>query len=299
MRYLLLACLLELPLQGAASLPFATRFVGQGKFEQVMARAEAQGWGKLPLGPRTEAFGLALCGTPYVGHTLEIDDKIEAVSVNFNGLDCWTFFETSLALARLMEEPSAKRTPERLLHYLELDRYRGGTCTGEYLSRLHYLVDWRYDNEKRGLVRDVTRDLGGAVRHYNVCREMSVGWKGYRYLRATPSLLPLMMQEEARITELPCWHIPKSKVAAIESKIEPGDILCITSKDKGEFCSHVGLARRDKNGVLRFMHASSQKAKRKVLVDDRLSDYLYSISGHAGVMVVRPLAVADPLPAAR
>jgi hypothetical protein len=274
-----------------AELPFSSRFVGQAKFQQLMDRAEKEGWNQLPLGRRTEAFGLALCGTAYAGHTLEIDDRIETVSANFNGLDCWTFFETSLAMARLMEEPVEKRTPEHYLRYLEMDRYHMGTCTGAYLSRLHYLVDWRQDNEKRGLVRDVTRGLPGAERHYNICREMSLGWKGYRYLRSTPALLPLMTGEEKRITQLPCWHIPKNRVATIESKIEPGDVLCITTRYKGAFCSHVGLARRDKNGVLRFMHASSQKEKRKVLVDARLSDYLYSVSGHAGVMIVRPLPV--------
>jgi hypothetical protein len=59
--------------------------------------------------------------------------------VNYLGLDCWTFFEISLGMSRMMAESPENWTPERLLHYIELDRYRGGTCTGEYLSRLHYL----------------------------------------------------------------------------------------------------------------------------------------------------------------
>ncbi len=33
-------------------------------------------------------------------------------------------------------------------------------CTGEYLSRLHYLEDWLADNDRRGLVKDLTRELG-------------------------------------------------------------------------------------------------------------------------------------------
>jgi hypothetical protein len=45
-----------------------------------------------------------------------------------------------------------------------MDRYRGGECTGDYLSRLHYLEDWLYDNNRRGLVEDLTRDLGWTQR---------------------------------------------------------------------------------------------------------------------------------------
>ena len=70
-------------------------------------------------------------------------------------------FETALAFARMMDDLEADWTPQRLLHYIEIDRYRDGTCTGAYLSRLHYLEDWLYDNNRRGLVADLTRSLGG------------------------------------------------------------------------------------------------------------------------------------------
>ena len=81
--------------------------------------------------------------------------------MNFTGLDCWTFYETALAFARMLDEPVENWTPETLLRYVELDRYRGGQCTGEYLSRLHYLEDWLADNDRRGLVQDLTQSLGG------------------------------------------------------------------------------------------------------------------------------------------
>jgi hypothetical protein len=82
--------------------------------------------------------------------------------VNFNGLDCWTFFETALAFARMLDEPQEKWTPETLLRYLEMDRYRGGQCNGSYLSRLHYLEEWLHDNDKRGLVQDSHRRSSAA-----------------------------------------------------------------------------------------------------------------------------------------
>src|SRR5436189_61455 len=95
-----------------------------------------------------------------MGYTLEIHDHVEAPSVNLHGLDCWTFFETSLAFARMSVEPVENWTPKNLLHYIEMDRYWGGNCTGSYLSRLHYLEDWLHDNDDRGLIKDLTRSFG-------------------------------------------------------------------------------------------------------------------------------------------
>jgi hypothetical protein len=48
----------------------------------------------LSIGNRTAAVGQALVGTRYKHFTLEIDNRIESPSVNFHGMDCWTFFET-------------------------------------------------------------------------------------------------------------------------------------------------------------------------------------------------------------
>ncbi len=169
-------------------LPFGTVFKGQDQFNRLVAKARTGNWKALPIGERTAAVGQALVGTRYKHFTLEIDNRIESPSVNFQGVDCWTFFEIALSFARMLNEPQSNWTPERLLHYIELDRYRGGECTGDYLSRLHYLEDWLYDNNRRGLVEDLTRDLGGrSVPHS--AREMSAGWRHYRYLAANRSLL--------------------------------------------------------------------------------------------------------------
>jgi hypothetical protein len=273
----------------AASLPFGTVFKGVDRFEALVAKADAGNWKALPTGERTATVGKALVGTPYKHYTLEIDDRIEAASVNMNAMDCWTFFEISLAFARMLDEPREQWAPQTMLHYIELDRYRGGKCTGEYLSRLHYLEDWIVDNEKRGLLRDITRGLGGSKMPH-IAREMTVGWRGYRYLVANPSLLPALRKMEERVTAMRVYYVPKSKVGRIEPLLRNGDIVCIVSKD-GRWLgtSHVGLALRDSSGVLRFMHASSPRNYNKVVIDARLSDYLRRYSTHAGIMVARPL----------
>jgi len=271
-------------------LPFGTVFKGQDQFNRLVAKAKAGNWKALPIGERTAAVGQALVGTRYKHFTLEIDNRIESPSVNFQGMDCWTFFEIALGFARMLNESESNWTPERLLHYIEMDRYRGGECTGDYLSRLHYLEDWLYDNNRRGLVEDLTRDLGGrSVPHS--AREMSAGWRHYRYLAANRSLLGPLARMEANVSSRPLYEIPKSKVAGIESKLRSGDIIGIISRDRGGLYStaHVGLALRTSDGVLHFLHASSPSNYGRVVVDSQLSKYLYRYRSDSGILVARPL----------
>jgi hypothetical protein len=277
-------------LTNAATLPFRTVFKGERVFNRLLGEARANDWKTLPIGERTATVGHALVGTRYESFTLEIDDHVEAASVNFNGMDCWTFFEISLGFARMLDEPEARWTPETLLRYIELDRYRGGVCTGEYLSRLHYLEDWLYDNSLRGLVKNLTRDLGG-VRVPHAAQEMTYGWRHYRYLRANPALLKPLGQMEERVTERPLYEIPKNRVAWIEPRLKSGDIIGIISRDRPGLysTSHVGLAYRTSDGVLHFMHASSPHNYGRVVVDARLSSYLARYRSDTGILVARPL----------
>jgi len=273
----------------AGLLPFDTVFRGRDRFDMLVQRADEENWKALPIGERECAVGRALVGTPYQSFTLEIDDHVEAPSVNLDGFDCWTFFETSLAFARMLNEPRQGWTPATLLHFIELDRYRGGHCTGEYLSRLHYLEDWLYDNDRRGLVRNMTHSLGG-IRVPHEATEMSAGWHEYRYLRADPSLLPALREMEERVSDQTLYEIPKSRVPAVESRLEDGDIIGITTRENGLISTaHVGMAYRDGMGVLHFMHASSPHNFGRVVIDDRLSNYLARYRSDAGIIVARPL----------
>ena len=255
-----------------------------------MASAREGNWKSLPIGERTATVGRALVGTRYKSYTLEIDNRVEAPSVNFTGMDCWTFYEIALGFARMLDEPAENWTPERLLHYIELDRYRGGQCTGEYLSRLHYLEDWLADNDRRGLVEDLTRSLGGVSVPHSA-REMTVAWRHYRYLAANRSLLGPLRQMEARVSSRPLYQIPKSRVASIEGKLRSGDIIGIVSRDGRQLfsTSHVGLALRAADGSLHFMHASSPRNYGRVVVDSTLSSYLNRYRSDSGILVARPL----------
>ncbi|MEM7698681.1 MAG: N-acetylmuramoyl-L-alanine amidase-like domain-containing protein [Verrucomicrobiota bacterium] len=270
-------------------LPWSTVFVGASKFDALCQQAKRENWASLPIGKRTATVGKALCGTPYVNYTLEIDDRIESPSVNFDGLDCWTFYEASLAMARMVKNTTSLWSREALLHYIELERYRNGHCDGTYVSRMHHLEEVFADNERRGLGLNVTASLGGVpVRRQVRYMSTSTAVRNSRYLRNNPSMVPQMAKVESYISTLPITYIPKSRVAGIEHKLQDGDVLAILSNWHSSYTSHVGLAKRD-GSTCRFMHATSSRSKgRQCIVDSRISRYLREKSSNMGLIVFRP-----------
>jgi len=274
------------------NLPQSVTFRNKPAFEMLVARAVSEDWRNLPVGERVAKFGYAMRGTKYEGFTLEIDDHVESPSANFSGQDCWTFFEIALGLARMIEVPRKTYTPRDLLDEIEWTRYRGGVCTGKYLERIHYLAEWWYDNEARGNVLNVTQRTGPTVPlKGRRIQEMTVLWKHYRYLRNDPSLLPEMARIERREELLPFNYIPKGRVAAVEPRIQSGDIIGIVTNQTGGHCSHVGLAYRTDDGVCHFLHAS--KNYHRVTLDKRLSSYLADFRYHSGIIIARPLPRSD------
>ena len=80
----------------------STVFKGQSKFDALVSQAERENWRSLPLSARTVRAAKAMTGTPYTNYSLEVDNRIENPVVNFNGMDCWTYYENSLAFARML-----------------------------------------------------------------------------------------------------------------------------------------------------------------------------------------------------
>ena len=281
----LLFFLLSLPLVAGEHLPLKTTFKGQSTFQKLVAQANKENWRALPIGERTARVGLALRGIPYKGFTLEIHNSIESPSVNFQGLDCWTFFETSLAFARMLREKKKNFTPHDLLRHIEQTRYFKGRCNGNYLDRIHYLVDWYSDNQRRGNISDLTKKFPTSPIPSKT-GEMSKLWKHYRYLKHNPNLRHGMAAHEKRLNKGRYVMVPQNKVRAIESQLRNGDIIGIARNDGGSYCSHVGLIVKDKSGRARFLHASS--THKKVILDTPITDYLLRHKKHAGIIIARP-----------
>lgn len=272
-------------------LPMNTVFRGESKFHAVVAKAERENWRKLPIGERTIRVARELVGVPYVNYTLEVHDKVESPVVNLTGMDCWTYYENALAIARMLRYKPGPYKPQDMLHMVEIERYRDGICTGNYLSRMHHLEEVFWDNQRRGYATNVTSQLPGAVRLQREIREMTVQWKSYRYLRSNPSLVEPMGRIEAQVSKLPVHHVPKSKVRAVESYLRDGDICAITTTWHSGYTSHVGLIIRIKNRAY-FAHATSDRSKGRMTIIDRpITDYVNGSSKHAGIIICRPIDV--------
>lgn len=270
----------------------STIFKGESRFKSIVEKAQKEEWIKLPINERIIKCAYELHGLPYENFTLEIDDHIESPSVNLNGLDCWTFFEQSLGMARMLGVDKSQYSPEDLLREIQFTRYRGGQCSGNYLERIHYLAEWFIENDARGTCDYITPDLEGAEQiHDRKISEMTILWKSYRYLKNNPELRAPMKETEDRVAAMPVHYIPKSKVAALEPQLKNGDVIGIATKHHGGYCSHVGLISRTDDGVARFMHAS--RDYKKVVVDKSISGYLNKFRSHAGMIVGRPLELSQ------
>ncbi len=258
-------------------------------FEAKVRWAAAEGLDTLPLGRSIAEIGRSFVGTAYVPRTLEVDGP-ESLVINFRGLDCVTFVETALTLARfvrvegvksLADRPAAEAAYARLLAEI---RYRDGVVDG-YPSRLHYFSDWVADNARRGLVRDIGGELGGE-RDMEPIDFMSTHPEAYRQL-SDPSNLQRVRETERSLTAAGRTYVPEGRIAEVAAGIEDGDVIAATSTVKGLDVAHTGLALWV-DDELHLLHAP--------LVGDSveistvpLAERIVSITGQDGILVARPV----------
>jgi hypothetical protein len=206
----------------------------------------------------------------------------EVLVVNLRLFDCVTFVENMVALTQTRRH----QTPnfEVFKQYLKNIRYRDGAV--DYAARLHYFSDWLFENEKRGILKIITKDIGGEFFNKNVFY-MSFKKDTLYGNMADPATFAAVRQIEDRITQREKWYIPKDRVAAMEHLLKDGDIIGITNRTEGMDMAHAGIVIR-RNGRVHMIHASSKY--RQVLVTDvPLTDYLMQNKLQTGIMVGRLL----------
>jgi hypothetical protein len=220
-----------------------------------------------------------LLGAPYAANTLETK-KPEHLVVNLREYDCVTFVENVVAL--VWHRKSRQKSFKAFRIFLEKIRYRRGRLQG-YPSRLHYFSDWIHDNNKKGVVRDVTVEIGG--RSFR---------KALTFMTTHPDLYPplnnltnlqRMKSVEKRISKRSLSFIPKKALRRLEDRIRDGDLIAITTNTEGLDVQHVGLAVRVKNRI-HLLHASSQEGK-VVLSEKTLYRHLIQSKIRSGIMVAR------------
>lgn len=225
--------------------------------------------------------GMFFKETPYVAHTLESEK--EQLTINLREMDCTTFAENCLALSNTIK--SKERSFEKFVSELQKVRYRNGTIE-DYPSRLHYFSDWIYDNDKKGFVSSVSKEVAN-IPFPKKIDFMSTHPDSYKQLKANPELVNKLAEQENEISKRSMYYIPEDKISEVKGRLMDGDIVGLTTGIEGLDMVHVGIVIR-KNGKVHLMHASSA-AKKVVVSEETLEEYLKNSKSANGIMIARPL----------
>ncbi len=226
-------------------------------------------------------IGKFFLGTPYVAGSIETK-AAEHLIVNLREYDCVTFVENIVALVRLIR--SRQESFEAFRKLLQKIRYRHGRLQG-YSFRLHYFSDWIHDNQKKGIVRDVTAEIGG--RPFK---------KTLTFMTTHPDLYPALKDAanlrrmkflERIISQRPLFFIPRKTLRRSEDRLRDGDLIAITTNREDLDVQHVGFAARVRNRI-HLLHASGVEGK-VILSKDTLYRYLMQSKTRSGIMVARLL----------
>jgi hypothetical protein len=257
-------------------------------FSSVIAGAAEGGLDALPMGELMAVIGKSFVGTPYVPGTLEAEGP-ERLVINFRGLDCVTFVETVHALSVVLKNGAADRLDDRASVETEYEqvvqalRYRNGFLNG-YESRLHYFSEWVYDNGRRRLITDISRNLGGVLDR-DVINFMSTHPDAYRQL-SDSRVLEDIENVERRLSQRGRYFVPQSRIADVADRIQNGDIIAATSTVDGLDVAHTGLALW-MDGELHLLHAPL--VGESVEISERpLAERIQSIDSQDGIIVARP-----------
>ncbi len=262
--------------------------------EEKARWAVEQGYSELSIGDLVVRIGETFVGTPYAPYTLEVPGA-ERLVIELEELDCVTFVENVLALARFVQtvpDPllvarTGGRQRPLFSWQLEDIRYRGGEL-GQYPSRLHYFSEWISDNDAMGLVRDVSQELGGVAEDEPI-DFMTTHADSYRQLGEDPAFLRELREVESRLSAQPRYYVPEGRIALIEDRIQDGDIIAATSTVAGLDIAHTGIALW-KDGRLHLLHAPLAGGVVQIS-EVPLAERIQRIGGQDGVMVARPLEV--------
>lgn len=257
------------------------------RYSELMAFAREQNLHERPIGEVLMALGLQFRGRPYVVGPLDGFGR-EVLVCRLDAFDCFTFLEAMLAAARgvAVEDYSfdayVQRTQEQ--------RYRGGEM-GDYCSRLHYYTEWIYDNEKKGLVRDVTREVGGVPfeKEYGF---MSANRSEYAALAEDDDMYRCIQDVEARLNrEVNLFYIPQDRIRDSYDRLQPGDLIATATHIDGLDVTHTGMVYKGEDGSTGLLHASTNGG---VIISPDLQDYVQGNRVQIGIIVARAVELDEP-----
>ncbi|MDD8018831.1 MAG: DUF1460 domain-containing protein [Bacteroidota bacterium] len=238
-----------------------------------------------PIGDVMVEIGKSFIGTDYVGHVLE-DEGEEKLVINMRALDCVTFYENCVTLARCVK--LKKTTFDDYKAQLQFLRYRDGKIDG-YPSRLHYTTDYWFNAEKKGILKVMTEEIFGKKNVAEMPKPinfMTTHRDTYKHLAANDDNFEKIKKQEAAINKRADYFMPKGNLHMFADKVNNGDLIGITTNIAGMDIAHTGVAVRMENGKLHFMHAPNV-GKKVQITDVPLYEYLARNGKQTGIIVAR------------
>ena len=258
------------------------------RFEAAMTNALSKRNEAESIGALMQTIGLYFRGRPYLAGTLD-QPPTETLVVRFDGFDCVTFVETTLALARSaqMADSSYSGFARRLAE----QRYRDSGPVG-YCGRLHYFTEWLADNAERALVRRRGDELNGRPLR-DTLDFMSTHRSAYDRFATNDSLFACIRTMESRLQTRqqndPVRYVPQDSIRAVHDQLRAGDIVAFVSSINGLDVAHTGLVYVAEDGSRGLLHASLSDG---VVVSPDLQRYVQKIDRQIGMVVARP----QPMP---
>lgn len=238
------------------------RVIYQRVYDQVSDYSD------LPIHELTIHIAEQFLGTDYVAYTLEHEP--EHLLVYLDQTDCILFVEMCSCFALTVKD--AHPSYELLLHNIQQMRYRNGVVDG-YASRVHYTSEWIQQNQARGVMREITHELGG-VEHPQEFYFMTAHRESYPQLLHDTAAVAIIRSVEQRLQAAgPYYRLTQEQLydTAIMSQIQSGDIVTFIDTHPGLDLAHVALAY-EVDGEMHFIHAS-YGAKHVIVEPCTLAEY--------------------------
>ena len=215
---------------------------------------------------RLDAVSRELLGAPYVlgplgeGAPPDADPRFR-----LDAFDCTTYVETVLALAL-----SAAGDEAAARSWLDRIRYTGGVQ--EFASRRHLIdAQWIPELERDGLLRDVTRRIGGGATRTASLRLSRAAWE--RSDLATDHGLGWSAVPHGRHTlaYLPWELVERDDVRAALPTVSIFNLVANATPSAPTLVIHQALVLRTEDGGWIARHASSSSHR---VVEEPLDDFL-------------------------
>ena len=248
------------------------------KYKQIINYAKKHSLNKAPMSKIVQTVAQQFMDAKYKAGLLDLSTQ-ETLFVSLSQFDCLLFIETVLAIA----DNIARQEYSGLdfTNKIENRRYWNGKING-YCSRLHYFSDWIENNQARGNIKNITKQLGGinTVKKLNF---MTTHRSSYPQLAENDLNFKCIARVEASLST-DFNYIPTKNIEQTYSQLRPGDIVGIATNIAGLDFTHTGFVYQQPNGNIGFIHASPAG---KVTVAKDLQKYVENVKNSIGIVVSR------------